>query len=104
MLGLLIEQQTRDRWRELCHRNLLRFLFSRAGQPYVGSAIAFSFNDPRGMCPECNGLGRKIGVDMQAFLDTSRSLNEGAILFPEFASNNWWGGIYARSGLFDMDK
>src|SRR5258707_12626468 len=50
--------------------SLLRLLFSRAGQPYVGAAIAFSFNDPRGMCPECNGLGRMIGVDMQAFLAT----------------------------------
>src|SRR5258707_13067263 len=50
--------------------SLLRLLFSRAGQPHVGTAIAFSFNDPRGMCPECNGLGRKIGVDMQAFLAT----------------------------------
>ena len=37
------------------------------------------------MCPECSGLGRKIGVDLDLFLDTSKSLNEGAILFPEYA-------------------
>ena len=35
--------------------SVLRLLFSRIGQPYVGSANAFSFNDPQGMCPECNG-------------------------------------------------
>src|SRR5579859_4666835 len=83
---------------------VLRLLYSRIGQPFVGNYNVFSFNDPQGMCPECNGLGRKIGVDMDAFLDTSRSLNEGAILIPEFALDSFWGGIYAQSGLFDMDK
>ena len=37
----------------------LRLLFSRVGKPHVGYSNAFSFNDPQGMCPECNGLGRK---------------------------------------------
>jgi excinuclease UvrABC ATPase subunit len=84
---------------------VLRLLFSRIGQPYVGNYNVFSFNDPQGMCPECNGMGRKIGVDMDAFLDTSRSLNEGAILFPEYAVNSWgWSNFLAESGLFDMDK
>src|SRR6202049_1968989 len=40
---------------------LLRLLFSRVGKPYVGYANAFSFNDPQGMCLECNGLGREKG-------------------------------------------
>src|SRR2546430_2424956 len=85
--------------------SLLRLLFSRAGQPYVGSAIAFSFNDPRGMCPECNGIGRKIGVDLDKFLDKSKSLNDGAILFPDYAVGNWWGWrVITQSGLFDNDK
>ncbi len=84
--------------------SLLRLLFSRIGQPYVGSAIAFSFNDARGMCPECNGIGRKIGVDMKAFLDTSKSLNEGAILFSEYAVDSWGWSICTQSGLFDVDK
>src|SRR5947207_3685386 len=43
--------------------SVLRLLFSRIGQPYVGSANAFSFNDQEGMCLECHGLGRKIGID-----------------------------------------
>src|SRR5579864_1757634 len=83
---------------------VLRLLYSRIGQPFVGNYNVFSFNDPQGMCPECNGMGRKIGVDMDAFLDTSRSLNEGAILFPEFGINSWGGNIFGQSGLFDMDK
>lgn len=84
---------------------VLRLLYSRIGQPFVGNYNVFSFNDPQGMCPECNGLGRKIGVDMDAFLDTSRSLNEGAILFPAYAVNSWgWSNEIEQSGLFDMDK
>src|SRR3954469_24800710 len=37
---------------------LLRLLFSRVGQPHIGYSNAFSFNDPQGMCSECNGIGR----------------------------------------------
>ncbi len=90
---------------------VLRLLFSRIGQPFVGNYNVFSFNDPQGMCPECNGLGRKIGVDLDAFLDMSKSLNEGAILFSEYAVSNesakrwiWGWSIDPQSGLFDMDK
>ena len=90
---------------------VLRLLYSRIGQPHVGNYNVFSFNDPQGMCPECNGLGRKIGVDLDAFLDISKSLNEGAILFPDYAVSNesakrwiWGWSIDPRSGLFDLDK
>jgi len=85
--------------------SVLRLLFSRIGQPFVGAANAFSFNDPQGMCPACNGLGRKIGVDLDKFLDPSKSLNDGAILFPDYSVGNWWGwSILTQSGLFDNDK
>jgi excinuclease UvrABC ATPase subunit len=84
--------------------SVLRLLFSRFGQPYAGPAIAFSFNDPRGMCPECNGLGRKIAVNLDVFLDTSRSLAEGAILYPEYAVESWGWNIVKQSGLFDFEK
>jgi excinuclease UvrABC ATPase subunit len=60
-------------------------LYSHIGKPHVGHANVFSFNDPKGMCPNCNGLGRKMGVDLDLFLDKSKTLNEGAILFPEYA-------------------
>ena len=63
--------------------SVLRLLYSRVGQPFVGYSNALSFNDPQGRCPNCNGIGRKIGVDLDAFLDKSKSLNGGAILFPE---------------------
>src|SRR5260370_11187247 len=81
---------------------VLRLLFSRIGKPYVGSANAFSFNDPQGMCPECNGLGRKIGITPEALIDTTRSLNEGAVIAPGLA--NWESDLYGRSGFFDNDK
>jgi excinuclease UvrABC ATPase subunit len=84
--------------------SVLRLLFSRIGQPYVGYSNAFSFNDPQGMCPECNGIGRKIGVDPDKFLDTSKSLNDGAILFPEYAVESWGWNILTQSGLFDNEK
>lgn len=80
----------------------LRLLYSRVGQPHVGYSNAFSFNDPQGMCPECNGLGKKLGVVADDFLDLSKSLNEGAVQVPFFAS--WETGSYAASGFFDNDK
>ena len=84
--------------------SVLRLLFSRVGQPHIGNYNLFSFNDPQGMCPDCNGLGRKIGVDLDLFLDTSKSLNEGAILFSPYAVDSWDWSICTQSGLFDNDK
>ena len=81
---------------------VLRLLFSRAGQPYHGHANAFSFNDPQGMCLACNGLGRALGVKADGFLDMSKSLAEGAVQVPVFAT--WESNMYATSGLFDPDK
>lgn len=41
----------------------------------------FSFNNPHGACPECNGLGSKMEIDADLVIpDPSLSLNEGAIL------------------------
>lgn len=82
----------------------LRRLFSYVGQPHVGHANMFSFNDPQGMCPECNGVGRKMGVDMDKFLDLSKSLNEGAMLFPTYNVEGWDWSLCTGSGLFDNDK
>ncbi len=84
--------------------SVLRLLFSRVGQPFVGPATAFSFNDPQGMCAACHGMGRMMGVDLERFLDTSRSLNEGAILFPEIYPGRSWQSDCIQSGLFDNDK
>jgi excinuclease UvrABC ATPase subunit len=78
---------------------VLRLLFSRVGTPFVGASNVFSFNDPQGMCPECNGLGRKLQPIVAKFYDPSKSLNEGAIQGPVFDP-----GIYVASGFFDNDK
>jgi excinuclease UvrABC ATPase subunit len=80
----------------------LRLLYSRVAQPYVGYSNAFSFNDPAGMCPECNGLGKKLGVVSDDFLDLEKSLNEGAVQVPMFVG--WEASAYAASGFFDNDK
>ncbi|RED59383.1 ATP-binding cassette domain-containing protein [Cohnella lupini] len=83
---------------------ILRLLFSRAGMPFVGPVNLFSFNDPQGMCPECNGIGRRLGVDMGKALDLSKSLNEGAILLPDYAVNGWEWNMTVQSGTYDLDK
>ncbi|WP_353719399.1 excinuclease ABC subunit UvrA [Dyadobacter sp. 676] len=83
---------------------VLRLLFSRLGQPHAGFSNAFSFNDPAGMCPECNGLGKKVELDLDKFLDRTKSLNEGAILFPVFAVGTWYWKAYTFSGMLDNDK
>jgi excinuclease UvrABC ATPase subunit len=83
---------------------ILRMMFSRIGQPHVGPTNVFGFNDPQGMCPNCNGLGRKLDVDLDKFLDKSKSLNEGAILYPEYAVDSWSWNNLINTGLFDPDK
>ena len=82
----------------------LRLLFSRIGQPYAGAASFFSFNDPNGMCPECAGLGRVTDIDINAILDKTKSLSEGAITDSTFKVNSWYWRQYVNSGLFDKDK
>ncbi len=54
------------------------------------------------MCLECNGLGRKIGIPPEALIDTTKSLNEGAVIAPGLA--DWESDLYVRSGFFDNDK
>ncbi|MFP7286521.1 excinuclease ABC subunit UvrA [Shouchella clausii] len=83
---------------------ILRLLFSRAGQPYVGESNMFSFNDPQGMCPECNGIGRKLNVDMDKAVEMSKSLNEGAIKLPDYKVDGWDWSLVVQAGPFDPDK
>ncbi|MFB9328767.1 ATP-binding cassette domain-containing protein [Paenibacillus aurantiacus] len=83
---------------------ILRLLYSRVGQPYVGPVNLFSFNDPQGMCPECNGLGRRLGVDRNKAVDLSKSLNEGAIMLPDYSAGSWEWNMVVQSGEYDLDK
>ena len=84
--------------------SMLRLLFSRVGEPFVGYSNALSFNDPEGMCPECSGIGKKLELNLDEFLDASRSLDEGAMLHPAFAVGTYRWKLYVESGLFDNGK
>ncbi len=109
--------------------DMLRVIFSRLGEPHIGPSSAFSFNVPAGtirgeitlekgrsetesreititggMCSECEGLGRVSTVDIDALVDRDKSLNEGAITFPNFQVGSWYHRIYVDSGFFDPDK
>ena len=108
---------------------MLRILFSRLGQPHIGSSQAFSFNiasakgsgavvvdkgDAKavsatfsitgGMCPRCEGMGTVNDFDLTALYDDSKSLNEGALTIPGYSMDGWYGRIFTQSGFFDADK
>ncbi|MCJ8172390.1 excinuclease ABC subunit UvrA [Clostridium botulinum] len=83
---------------------LLRLLFSRIGKPFVGYSDVFSFNNPTGMCMNCDGLGKVDSINIDKLLDKNKALNEGAILFPTFKPGGWRLKRYIHSGLFDNDK
>lgn len=83
---------------------LLRLLFARVGQPFVGYSNVFSFNHPDGMCPRCEGLGKVDTVDLDRLFDKRLSLNQGAIRFSAFAVGGYRWKRYTASGLFDNDK
>ena len=84
---------------------LLRLLFSRIGQPFVGYSDSFSFNHPLGSCPRCGGLGEIRELDIHKLVDFDKSLNdEDTIHYIAFGKGGWRWIRYAHSGLFDLDK
>lgn len=83
---------------------LLRLLFSRVGEPFIGPSNYFSFNDPNGMCKACEGIGKQMTLDLGKAIDMSKSLNEGAILLTGYKPGTWQWKMYASSGFFDNDK
>lgn len=82
---------------------LLRLLFSRVGSPGAGGSMAYSFNHPAGMCPECTGLGEELVLKEETLFDPERSLREGAILFSQFSSG-WQTYLYQNNPLLDPDR
>ena len=108
---------------------MLRILFSRLGQPQIGSPQAYSFNVASisgagavtmerggqtvkerrafsitgGMCPRCEGRGSVTDIDLTALYDASKSLSEGALTIPGYSMDGWYGRIFTGAG-FDMDK
>ncbi len=83
---------------------MLRVLFTRLAEPRLPAPGYYSYNDPRGMCPDCEGVGQIAAMDMSVVVDESKSLNQGALLWKGFEVDSWWWATYARSGLFDLDK
>lgn len=109
---------------------MLRILFSRLGQPHIGSPQAFSFNVASvsgagavtieragnttkerrsfsitgGMCPRCEGMGSVNDIDLTQLFDESKSLAEGALTIPGYTPDGWNVRIYASSGFVDGDK
>jgi excinuclease ABC subunit A len=64
--------------------NLLRMLYSRAGEYPAGQSIiyaeAFSYNTPEGACPKCHGMGRVFDVTEKSMVpDDSLTIRERAV-------------------------
>ena len=83
---------------------ILRALFAKGGQPNLGHGYMFSFNNPQGMCPTCSGLGQMMGVNTDMAIDSSKSINEGAIQLPDYKVGSWGWKTFVASQLFDNDK
>ena len=66
-------------WRRLAFSNTLAC--ADCGIEYIPpEPRLFSFNSPLGACPNCEGFGNVIGVDMDLVVpDPSKSIREGAI-------------------------
>ncbi|UQS85240.1 excinuclease ABC subunit UvrA [Apilactobacillus apisilvae] len=84
--------------------SLIRLLFARDGEPWVGYSDTFSFNLPQGMCDKCNGLGYIDNINPDKIIDYNKSLNEGAITFTSFGPGTWRWNRYGHTGLFNNDK
>lgn len=82
----------------------LRLLYSRIGKPFIGPSFFFSFNHPEGMCPQCNGLGKQIKIDLGQFLDTEKTIREGAITHPHYKVGNYLWKELMLLNVVDPDK
>lgn len=82
---------------------LMRLLFSRVGNPSAGGSMAYSFNHPAGMCPDCTGIGEQLELIEESMFDEERSLAEGAILFSQFSAG-WQTHLYQNNPLLDPNK
>ena len=64
----------------------------------------FSFNNPFGACPECQGFGRAVGIDMDLVVpDRKKTLREGAIQpwsTPKF--KEWLRALVRASRKWDI--
>ena len=84
--------------------SMVRALFAKHGEPGPGRPSMFSFNDPAGMCPECDGLGRSVRPDPDLMLDKTKSLRGGAIQLPGFPVGGPAVQFYTHYDGLDPDK
>jgi excinuclease ABC subunit A len=65
----------------------------------------FSFNAPFGACPECDGLGTKLEVDIDLVVpDKTLSLDDGALLPWQPISSNYYPQMLSQAcETFDID-
>ena len=82
---------------------MLRILFSRLATPSLGPGYRYGFNEPDGMCPRCEGLGRITDLDLDELVDGSKSLLGGAIRVPGYTADGWMVRVYAESGFLPGD-
>lgn len=82
----------------------LRLLFSRFGSEKNLSVGHFSFNNPKGACPKCKGLGTEYTIDPKSVINFDKSLNEGACLVSIFKPDSRYFNIIKASGKLDLDK
>jgi excinuclease UvrABC ATPase subunit len=83
---------------------LLRILFSRLGAPSAGPSFHYSFNEPTGACPRCEGMGSVTDIDPTQLYDESKSLVEGAITIPGYKAEGWSVRMFTESGFLDPNK
>ena len=81
----------------------LRLLFSRIGEPAIGPASYFSFNNPNGMCKTCAGIGKVMDLDIQKLIDEEKSYDEGCFLLPAFGTDKYYWKLYRRPEYFRTD-
>jgi len=82
----------------------LRLLFSRFGSIPDLSAGHFSFNNPKGACSRCKGLGVEFVVSPEDIADFSKSLSEGAVNHNNYKPGTRHYHIIEASKRLDMDK
>lgn len=83
---------------------LIRLLFSRIGEPSVGSATDYSMQSTFGRCPKCDGFGEVVTPDVNKLVDFDKSLREYAVQFKPLSPSGWQGQWMMTCGLFDPDK
>lgn len=82
----------------------LRLLFSRFGSVANLSAGHFSFNNPKGACPKCKGVGLEFTIDPKTIIDFEKSLSEGAVNHNNYKPGARLYNIIESSGKIDVNK